>query len=94
MNSQYTYLEKQLDSLKTASEPKKDDLDKLEELKKLIHEEEKEINRLTLGSKQLKEKVNVVSSVLLVTYNIEFYSLKLLEISYRLNIRKVMNFDS
>lgn len=94
MNSQYVYLEKQLDSLKAASEPKKDDLDKLEVLKKLIHEEEKEINRLTLGSKQLKEKVKVVSSLLLVTYNIEFYSLKLLEILYRLNIQKVMNFDS
>lgn len=57
MNSQYNYIEKQLDSLETASKPQKDELDRLKELKKIIFAEEKEINRLTVGSKQLKEKV-------------------------------------
>lgn len=57
MNSQYNYVEKQLDSLETASKPQKDELDRLKELKKIIFAEEREINRLTDGSKQLKEKV-------------------------------------
>ncbi|KAI3496266.1 hypothetical protein L1887_38623 [Cichorium endivia] len=39
------------------AEPSKAELGRLEELKKIITEEEKEINRLTKGSKQLKEKV-------------------------------------
>ncbi|XP_047311246.1 structural maintenance of chromosomes protein 4 [Impatiens glandulifera] len=57
LNSQYHYLEQQLGTLKSASEPRKDELDKLKELKKAISAEEKEIERLTTGSKQLKEKV-------------------------------------
>lgn len=40
-----------------ASEPKKDEVDKLQELKEIIAVEEKEIERLTNGSKKLKEKV-------------------------------------
>ncbi|KAI8030748.1 Structural maintenance of chromosomes protein 4 [Camellia lanceoleosa] len=56
LNTQHVYLEKQLDSLKAASEPRKDELDRLEELRKIISAEEKEIDRLTQGSKQLKEK--------------------------------------
>ena len=57
MNSQHSYIEKQLDSLKAASQPKKDELERLKALKKIISAEEKEIDRLMDGSKQLKEKV-------------------------------------
>ncbi|GFY87732.1 structural maintenance of chromosome 3 [Actinidia rufa] len=56
MNMQIIYLEKQLDSLKAALEPRNDELNRLEELKKIIFAEENEIDRLTQGSKQLKEK--------------------------------------
>ncbi|XVF14265.1 hypothetical protein REPUB_Repub09cG0043700 [Reevesia pubescens] len=56
LNSEYKYLEKQLDSLEAASRPKQDEIDRLEELKKIISTEEKEIDRLILGSKQLKEQ--------------------------------------
>lgn len=57
MNSQHNYIEKQLASLEAASKPQEDELDRLKELKKIISAEEREINRLTDGSKQLKEKV-------------------------------------
>ncbi|XP_057491270.1 structural maintenance of chromosomes protein 4 [Actinidia eriantha] len=56
MNMQIVYLEKQLDSLKAASEPRKDELNRLDELRKIISAEENEIDRLTQFSKQLKEK--------------------------------------
>lgn len=59
LKTQHGYLEKQLDSMKAASEPRKDELDRLEELSKIIHGEEKEIERLTEGSKQVKEKVQI-----------------------------------
>ncbi|KZV54600.1 structural maintenance of chromosomes protein 4 [Dorcoceras hygrometricum] len=49
-------IEKQMESLKAASVPIKDEVDRLEELGNIICVEEKEINRLMLGSKQLKEK--------------------------------------
>ncbi|KAE8659507.1 Structural maintenance of chromosomes protein 4 [Hibiscus syriacus] len=55
-NSEYKYLEKQLDSLEAASRPKQDEIERLEELKKIISTEEKEIDRLIQGSKKLKEK--------------------------------------
>ncbi|KAI5418893.1 structural maintenance of chromosomes protein 4 [Lathyrus oleraceus] len=51
-------IEKQLGSLEVASVPQKDELDRLKELKKIISAEEKEIDRLTGGSKKLKEKVS------------------------------------
>lgn len=57
MNSQHSYIEKQLDSLEAASRPNEDELDRLKELKEIISAEEREISRLTDGSKQLKEKV-------------------------------------
>lgn len=57
LNSQHGYIEKQLDSLEAASQPRKDELDRLEELKKIISTEEKEIDKLIQGSKELKEKV-------------------------------------
>ncbi|XP_073040972.1 structural maintenance of chromosomes protein 4 [Primulina eburnea] len=53
---QHDDLEKQMDSLKAASVPIKDEVDRLKELGNIICAEEKEINRLMLGSKQLKEK--------------------------------------
>ncbi|XP_030953197.1 structural maintenance of chromosomes protein 4 [Quercus lobata] len=56
LNSQHSYIEKQLDSLEAASQPRKDELDRLEELKKIISTEEKEIDKLIQGSKELKEK--------------------------------------
>ncbi|KAL3723276.1 hypothetical protein ACJRO7_035458 [Eucalyptus globulus] len=55
LHNQLSDLEKQLGSLKAASKPGKDELDRLEELKKIIHDEEKEIGRITSGSKKLKE---------------------------------------
>lgn len=58
--SQHAYLEKQLDSLKAASEPKKDELDSLGKLSKIIAEEEKEIARLIQGSKHFKENVRLL----------------------------------
>lgn len=57
MNSEHNYLEKQLGSLEAASRPRNDELDRLEELKKIISSEEKEVDRLVQGSKKLKEKV-------------------------------------
>lgn len=57
LNSEHSYLEKQLDSLEVASQPGKDELDRLEDLKKIISEEETEIDKLIEGSKELKEKV-------------------------------------
>lgn len=57
LNSQHSYLEKQIGSLEAASQPKNDELDHLAELKHLISVEEKEIDKLIQGSKQLKEKV-------------------------------------
>ncbi|OMO79282.1 RecF/RecN/SMC [Corchorus capsularis] len=56
LNSEYKYLEKQLDSLEAASRPKQDEIDRLEQLKEIISVEDKEIDRLIQGSKQLKEK--------------------------------------
>lgn len=56
LNSEHSYLEKQLDSLEVASQPGKDELDRLEDLKKIISEEETEIDKLIEGSKELKEK--------------------------------------
>ncbi|KAK4602801.1 hypothetical protein RGQ29_011700 [Quercus rubra] len=56
LNSQHSYIEKQLDSLEAASQPRKDELDRLEELKKIISTEEKEVDKLIQGSKELKEK--------------------------------------
>ncbi|XP_030466328.2 structural maintenance of chromosomes protein 4 [Syzygium oleosum] len=55
LHSVHSNLEEQLDSLKAASKPGKDELDRLEELKKIMHDEEKEIDRIMSGSKKLKE---------------------------------------
>lgn len=50
-------LEKQLVSLKASSKPTKEEVIRLKELETIICAEEKEIERLLKGSKQLKEKV-------------------------------------
>lgn len=60
MKSQHAYLEKQLDSLKDASKPSKDELETLKKLARIISEEENEIARITQSSKNLKEKVHKV----------------------------------
>lgn len=57
LHSAHSDLEKDLDSLKAASKPGKEELDRLEELKKIMHYEEKEIDRIMSGSKKLKEMV-------------------------------------
>ncbi|KAF5748995.1 structural maintenance of chromosomes protein 4 [Tripterygium wilfordii] len=62
LNSEHGYLEKQLDSLKAASQPKEDELNRLEDLKKIISAEQKEIGRLIQGSKKLKEKASELQS--------------------------------
>ncbi|PWA51171.1 structural maintenance of chromosome 3 [Artemisia annua] len=56
LNSQHENLAKQLDSLKAEAEQSEDDLHRLEELTNIILEEEKNINKLTQDSKQLKDK--------------------------------------
>ncbi|KAI9120379.1 hypothetical protein K1719_007412 [Acacia pycnantha] len=56
LHSQHSYIEKQLASLEAASQPKRDELNRLEQLKKIISTEELEINKLIDGSKQLKEE--------------------------------------
>eukprot|EP01018_Ginkgo_biloba_P007650 Gb_03310 [translate_table: standard] len=56
LNAQHADIEKQLDSLKSASQPSKNELDRLKELDQIIATEEKELARLVKGSKKLKEK--------------------------------------
>lgn len=62
LNSEHSYLEKQLASLEAASQPKTDEIDRLKDLKKIISKEEKEIEKLEKGSKQLKDKVRSISN--------------------------------
>ncbi|CAI0453416.1 unnamed protein product [Linum tenue] len=57
LKSDHSYLKKQLASLEVASQPKNDELDRRLELEKIIYAEEKQIDRLVQGSKELKEKV-------------------------------------
>lgn len=59
-------LEKQLGSLKAASEPSKDELDRLKELGNMIVDEENEVIRLMQGSRQLKEKVIVLCDIFIL----------------------------
>ncbi|PIA44296.1 hypothetical protein AQUCO_01700121v1 [Aquilegia coerulea] len=56
LNEQHSYIEKQLDSLKAASQPRSEELARLVELKNTISAEEKELERLTTGSMKLNEK--------------------------------------
>ncbi|KAL9262973.1 Structural maintenance of chromosomes protein 4-like protein [Drosera capensis] len=56
LKTQNEYLENQLNSLLAASQPRKDEVDRLKHLKQEISTEEKEIYRLSESSKELKSK--------------------------------------
>lgn len=58
MNAQYIYNEKRLGSLKAASQPKADELRRMEELDGIISSEQAELDRLTKCSSKLKDKVS------------------------------------
>ena len=58
LNAPYSYIEKQLDSLKSASEPKKDEVNKLKELDRIISAEQAELEKLVKCSSDLKERVS------------------------------------
>lgn len=58
LNAQHSYIVKQLDSLKTASQPKKDELNRLEELESIIAIEQREIDKIVECSRTLKERVS------------------------------------
>nr|XP_029121753.1 structural maintenance of chromosomes protein 4 isoform X2 [Elaeis guineensis] len=58
LNAQYSYIEKQLDSLKSASEPKKDEVNKLKELDRIISAEQAELENLVKCSSDLKEQAS------------------------------------
>lgn len=62
LKSEHGYLENQLSSLEAASQPKKEEIDRLKELNRIVSAEEKEIDRLIQGSKQLKEKASELQS--------------------------------
>ncbi|OAY83225.1 Structural maintenance of chromosomes protein 4 [Ananas comosus] len=56
LNAQYSYNEKRLGSLKTASQPKEDDLCRLEELDHIILAEQRELDKLAKCSSKLKDR--------------------------------------
>ncbi|GAB2234374.1 hypothetical protein Drorol1_Dr00003624 [Drosera rotundifolia] len=56
LKTQNEYLENQLNSLRAASQPRKDEVDRLKHLKQEISTEENEIYRLSESSKELKSK--------------------------------------
>lgn len=58
MNAQYIYNEKRLDSLKTASQPKADELRRMQELDGIISSEQAELDRLTKCSSKLKDQAS------------------------------------
>lgn len=58
LNTERDYLKKQLNSLKSAAQPRKEEVARLAELQKIIFTEEKEIAQLTHGSQKLKDKVH------------------------------------
>ncbi|GAB4831650.1 hypothetical protein Ancab_005662 [Ancistrocladus abbreviatus] len=62
LKTQHDYLESQLSSLRAASQPRKEEVNRLEELKKVTSAEEKEIDRLAQGSKELKHKAMELQS--------------------------------
>lgn len=62
LKTQHDYLKNQLDSLKSAAQPRKEEVNRVNELKKTIAAEEKEIARLVQGSRKLKEKASELQS--------------------------------
>jgi structural maintenance of chromosome 4 len=64
MNAQYIYNEKRLDSLKTASQPKADELRRMQELDGIISSEQAELERLTKCSSKLKDQASAYTQSL------------------------------
>lgn len=62
LNTRSNYLKNQLDSLKSAAQPRKEEVTRLAELQKIVNAEEKEIAQLTQGSKKMKEKASDLQS--------------------------------
>lgn len=58
MNAQYSYNEKRLDSLKAASQPKADEVRRMEELDAILSTEQAELDRLTKCSRKLKDQAS------------------------------------
>lgn len=58
MNAQYMYNEKRLDSLKSASQPKADEVRRMKELDGIISSEQLELDRLTKCSSKLKDQAS------------------------------------
>ncbi|KAJ1263499.1 hypothetical protein BS78_09G189500 [Paspalum vaginatum] len=58
MNAQYIYNEKRLDSLKSASQPKADEVHRMKELDGIISTEQLELDRLTKCSSKLKDQAS------------------------------------
>ncbi|KAG0475503.1 hypothetical protein HPP92_015189 [Vanilla planifolia] len=54
--AEHSYIEKQLSTLKTASEPRKDELMRLKELENIISTEEKEVVKLSKCSSKLRDR--------------------------------------
>ncbi|KAG0475511.1 hypothetical protein HPP92_015197 [Vanilla planifolia] len=54
--AEHSYIEKQLSTLKTASEPRKDELMRLKELENIISTEEKEVGKLSKCSSKLRDR--------------------------------------
>ncbi|KAJ6834241.1 structural maintenance of chromosomes protein 4 [Iris pallida] len=58
LNERHKYIEKQIDSLRVASQPKKDELNRLKELESIISTEERELEKLSKCSIKLKERAS------------------------------------
>uniref|UniRef100_A0A0D9WI72 Structural maintenance of chromosomes protein n=1 Tax=Leersia perrieri TaxID=77586 RepID=A0A0D9WI72_9ORYZ len=59
MNAQFHYNEKRLDSLKAASHPKADEVQRMEELDDIICAEQLELNKLAKCSRKLKDQQKI-----------------------------------
>ncbi|KAM0933788.1 putative structural maintenance of chromosomes protein [Dioscorea sansibarensis] len=64
LSAQYSDIEKQLDSLKTASQPKTDEVNRLKELDQIISMEERELEKLTRCSGKLKERASELQNMI------------------------------
>ncbi|KAG0473867.1 hypothetical protein HPP92_015724 [Vanilla planifolia] len=58
--AEHSYIEKQLSTLKTASEPRKDELMRLKELENIISTEEKEVGKLSKCSSKLRDRATAL----------------------------------
>ncbi|KAH7671753.1 Structural maintenance of chromosomes protein [Dioscorea alata] len=64
LSAQYSYIEKQLGSLKTASQPKTDEVNRLKELDQIMTMEEQELEKLTRCSGKLKERASELQNMI------------------------------